>query len=252
LEHAAEDLRRFIRPGKTKWGFYGSGNQPTGYTFGNGDIQARLYNKSVEATERANDAYFALLAARNEEHYDPALHVWRLEFQLKRDGAKGFKLYAEPEADDEEATIEAELSAEDLEHIGTLPRFFARMHEVFQHLTQHWLRFVVDNGSANRSRWPMDRTWTALREAFPMVQPAQQHEPLAEDRRQIVRGNRFSGKARILRRLELGVVASLELEDASPASAALAELRRWGERAAEKEAQRAQIRRTRYLAALGE
>src|SRR5262249_490648 len=107
LEHPAEGLRRFIRPGKTKWGFYGSGNQPTGYTFGNGDIQARLYNKSVEATERANDAYFALLAARNEEHYDPALHVWRLEFQLKRDGAKGFKLYAEPEADDEEATIEA-------------------------------------------------------------------------------------------------------------------------------------------------
>jgi hypothetical protein len=108
LEHTFEDLRRFIRPGKTKWGFYGSGYHPTGYTFGKGGIQARLYNKSIEATEKANDAYFALLVARNKERYDPVLDVWRLEFQLKRDGAKGFKLYAEPVADDEDENIEAD------------------------------------------------------------------------------------------------------------------------------------------------
>src|SRR5262249_33478356 len=155
LGNVAEDLRCFIRPGKTKWGFYGAGHQPTGYTFGKGGIQARLYNKTWEATEKANDAYFALLAARNQERYHPALDVWRLEFQLKRDGAKGFRLYAAPEADDADAEIDAELSAEELEHIGTLPRFFARMHELFLHLTQHWLRLVVESGAANRSRWPM-------------------------------------------------------------------------------------------------
>ena len=37
--------------------------------------------------------------------------VWRLEFQLRREGAKGFKLYAPPEEDDDEAEIEAELAA---------------------------------------------------------------------------------------------------------------------------------------------
>src|SRR5262249_15997681 len=67
LVNVAEDLRCFIRPGKTTWACYGSGHQPTGYTFGTGDVQARLYNKSVEATAKANDAYFALLAARNGE-----------------------------------------------------------------------------------------------------------------------------------------------------------------------------------------
>src|SRR5258708_9051374 len=110
LANVAEDLRRFIRPGKTKWGFHGAGHAPTGYTFGTGDVQARLHNKTVEARDNANDAYFALLAARNGEGYDASLDVWRLEFQLKRDGAKGSKLHALPHADDEDAELEAELS----------------------------------------------------------------------------------------------------------------------------------------------
>ena len=45
-----------------------------------------------------------------------------------------------------------ELAAEELQHIGTLPRLFARMHELVLFLTQHWLRLVEDNGSASRMR----------------------------------------------------------------------------------------------------
>jgi hypothetical protein len=44
---------------------------------------------------------------------------------------------------------------------------------------------------------------------------------------------------RILRRLALGVVKSLEVEDASPISAALLTLRRWVERTADAESRRA-------------
>jgi hypothetical protein len=215
LASASDELRRFIRPGKTKWGFYGAGQTPTGYTFGNGDVQARLYNKTIETTERANDAYAALLTARNGDSYDPAQDVWRLECELKRDGAKGFKLYAAPEVDDDEAAIEAEIVAEELEHIGTLPRFFACMGEVFNYLTLHWLRFVEDDGTTNRSRWPLHPTWAILRSEF--AQFAQmQALPLEDDARALVRGSRFNGKSRILRRMQLGVLSSLELEDASP------------------------------------
>src|SRR5262249_14697100 len=243
LVNVAEDLRCFIRPGKTTWGCYGSGHQPTGYTFGTGDVKARLYNKSVEATAKANDAYFALLAARNEECYNPALDVWRLEFQLKRDGAKGFRLFAQPEPDDGEAAIEAELSAEELEHLGTLPRFFARMHELFLHLTQHWLRLVVDSGAANRSRWPMQSAWTALRQDFGLLAGV---PPLEDDTRRLVRGARYRGRVRLLRRMEAGVIRSLEVEDASPTSAALHTLARWMERIAEKEVARLTARCARY------
>ncbi len=238
LASVTDELRCFVRPGKTKWGFHGQGHAPTGYTFGKGHVQARIYNKSLEAREKANDAYFALLSARHGDAFDPSLDIWRLEFQLKRDGIKGFKLYAPPDVDDEEAEIEAELSAEELEHIGTLPRFFARMDELWQHLTQHWLRLVVDMGAANRSRLPLHPTWQQLRADFAAMAQAALTQPLDADARRLVRGARYSGKSRILRRLALGVVKSLELEDASPTSAALLTLERWSARVVEMEAHR--------------
>jgi len=259
LSGASQELRRFIRPGKTKWAFHGQGLHPTGYTFGKGNIQARLYNKTSETTERANDAYAMLLAVRNGDAFWPDQDVWRLEFQLRREGVKGFKLYAPPEEGDDEAEIEAELAAEELEHIGTLPRFFARMHELFLYLTQHWLRLVQDNGSANRSRLPMHPTWVQLRQQFAALAlpapvatltipstPSSATSPLDEDMHCLVRDARYSGKGRILRRLALGVVKSLEVEDASPVGAALLALQRWVGKVAEVEEQRLAARCARY------
>jgi hypothetical protein len=57
----------------------------------------------------------------------------------------------------------------------------------------------------------------ALREQFA---DASHVQPLDEDQRQLVRGSRHSGKNRLLRRMALGVVKSLEVEDVSPTSAA--------------------------------
>ena len=210
--------------------------------------QVRLYNKTLETKEKANESYAALLLAKNGDGYDPELDVWRLEFQLRREGAKGFKLYAPPEEDDDEAEIEAELAAEELQHLGTLPRFFARMNELVLFLTQHWLRLVEDNGSANRSRWPTHPTWLTLREQFGAIAQAQ---PLDEDQRRLVRGSRYSGKNRLLRRMALGVVKSLEVEDASPTSAALLMLQRWMETVVEKEVQRITAKCQRYQSRQG-
>ncbi len=270
LHNVSEEIRAFIRPGKTKGALYFQGSRPTGYTFGKGHVQARLYNKSLETREKANEWYGELLQARCGEAFDPTRDVWRLEFQLRREGVKGFKLYAPSEEEDDEAEIEAELAAEELQHIGTLPRFFARMHELFAYLTAHWLRLVEDNGSANRSRWPLHPTWQALREQFAQVArgaqnwqreplsheqgdeqtPAQQQEreeqQEKEDKRILVRGAKYSGKNRVLRRLALGVVKSLEVEDASPTSAALLALEGWVERLAEKEVERITRRCAHY------
>jgi hypothetical protein len=235
LSNVSQELGCFIRPGKTKGALSFQGTYPTGYAFGKGQVQARLHNKTLETREKANDSYAALLLAKNGAAYDPEQDAWRLEFQLRREGAKGFKLYAPPEEDDDEAKIAAELAAEELQYIGTLPRFFARMDELMLFLTQHWLRIVEENGSANRSRWPTHPTWLALREQFAAVSQAQ---PLDDDQRHLVRGSRYSGKNRILRRLALGMVKSLEVEDASPTSAALLTLQRWMENVVEKEVAR--------------
>jgi hypothetical protein len=239
---------QFIKPARVKWHAYHDGGTFTGFVFGSGAILARIYDKGLQARQRSDDAYFALLSARNPTRFDPEQAVWRLEYQLRREGATGFRLYTPPDVDDEDATIEAELSAEDLPHLGTLPRFFAYQDRLWQLLTTHWLRLVVDDGSANRSRWLVHPTWQVLQEGFGPLAAA---EPLGETAQDVVRGARYTGKSRILRRMLLGVVNSLEVEDAAPASAALAALSQWIERAAQQESERAAARRARYEARYG-
>ena len=129
-----------------------------------------------------------------------------------------------------------------------MPRFFTHQTALWQHLTQHWLRLVVPDEQANRSRWPMDPDWMLLHEQYGLLANA---EPLDEESQVIVRGARYTGKSRLLRRMLLGVVDSLEVEDASPASASLAALQRWIERIAAKEEARANARRERYLKRYG-
>jgi hypothetical protein len=75
---------------------------------------ARLYNKSTERRALHDEGYFALLAARDPAAFDPNRDVWRLEFQIRREGLTIFHLApsaaGEVEDEDLEAQIEAELS----------------------------------------------------------------------------------------------------------------------------------------------
>jgi hypothetical protein len=247
-EPSPADAPNFVKPARVKWQIYADGTTFTGIAFGRGDLMARVYRKSREAREKNNEAYFALLSERAPDRF--ALHedVWRLEFQLRREGAKGFRLYREPDAGDDADAIEAELAAEDLPHIGTLPRLFAHMGPLWKHLTYHTLRLVESSPSANRSRWPMHPVWAYQREAFATLAGC---EPLDDDQRELVRGMRFEGKSQLLRRMLLGVIASLELEDASPTAAALAAISKWVDEAARREAERAEARRARHLMRYG-
>ena len=243
LSYLSEELRCFIRPGRVKGALYFQGGAATGIQFGRSQVVARLYNKTLETNEKGNEAYAELLTARCGEVFNPELDVWRLEFELKREGAKGFRLHAPPEEEDPDEEVEAEMSAEELQHIGTLPRFFARMEELFLHLTRHWLRLVEESDDANRPRWPMHPTWQQLREAFGSLAGV---PPLDDEKRKLVRGARYRGRMRLLRRMEAGVIRSLEVEDASPTSTALMIMRRWMERIAEKEVERITAKCRRY------
>jgi hypothetical protein len=181
---------RFIKPGRLGWQVFSEGQTCTGYVFGKGAIQARIYNKTRQATQHSNDAYFFLLAERNPDTYDCTQDVWRLEFELKREGTKGFRLYAEPDTGDDDEAVDAELAAEDLPHIGTLPQFFAHQAALWTFLTRYWLRLIEDNGDANTSRWPMHLTWAALHTQYATVAdvPALEDESLT-----LVRSMRFNG-----------------------------------------------------------
>jgi hypothetical protein len=247
-EPSPADALNFIKPARVKWQVYSDGTTFTGIAFGRGSLMARVYRKSLEVREKQNEAYLALVSERKPDTFDLYGDIWRLEFQLRREGATGFRLYREPDAGDDADTIEAELAAEDLPHIGTLSRLFTHMEALWKYLTTHTLRLVEPSEAANRSRWPINPTWAQLRDAFAEEADC---EPLDDDQRELVRSMRFEGKSRLLRRMLLGVIASLELEDASPTSAALAAISKWVDEAARREAERAEARRAHYHARYG-
>jgi hypothetical protein len=89
----------------------------------------------------------------------------------------------------------------------------------------------------------MHPTWQQLPEAFGSLADV---PPLDDEKRSLVRGARYRGRMRLLRRMEAGVIQSLEVEDASPTSTALMTLRRWMERIAEKEVERITAKCRRY------
>jgi hypothetical protein len=162
--------RRFIRPRNAHWHPYLVGNRCQGYRFGTGNpVMARIYDKTAERAKRADDAYAALLASRNGDRFDAAREVWRLEFELHREAIASLKLAPESDAEDSEADVEAELSAEELPHVGTLPKLVAHLNAIFAHLSYHWLRLVVPSSGAVRSRWPLDPTWAQLRAEYAQV-----------------------------------------------------------------------------------
>lgn len=94
----------------------------------------------------------------------------------------------------------------------------------------------------------MHTTWAAIRDQFPTLVDV---APFDADTRLLVRGSRYSGNGRLLRRMAVGVTAALEVEDPSPTSAALAKMEQWATRLAEREEARTKVRRERYEAKYG-
>jgi hypothetical protein len=214
--HEGED-RLFIRPGRCDWHPYLSGNRCTGYRFGRGKVQARIYNKTLDVKQKHLDWYPKLLQVCNGLAYNPDLPVWRLEFQLLRDGIKGFRLYAKPEVTDPDEVIEAELDKEDLPHIGSVRKALHWAGRLWEYLTRRWLRLVLADEDSNRARWPVHPTWQMLQGGFGKAMAG---GPLDEGKAQLVRKERHSGYERFGHRVEVGVLTMMDAKDCAPAAAA--------------------------------
>jgi hypothetical protein len=190
----------------------------TGFDIGKGIVRARIYNKTVEMEKSQREWYPALLAERNGSRFDQSQDLWRLEFQLRREGVKGFRLHAKPEMSDPDEVIDAELDAEDLPHLHSVRKALHWAGKLFAYLTKRWLRLVMPADDPNRGRWPEHPTWAALRDGFHTV--AMRGAPeLPEDSRELVRTARYSGYRRLLDRMVVGLLSTEQLMDTDPGAA---------------------------------
>jgi hypothetical protein len=130
----------------------------TGITFGAGnEVSARLYDKTVEILKSGKDYLKPLWRAQG---WEEGQTVWRMEFQVRREGLpEGLKIPAS-----EAAPL-----------LGGL----------WGYLTTEWLRLCVPSASdETKSRWPVhpfwDRlaqVWETLPEAAPLVRAEKTRAP---------------------------------------------------------------------------
>jgi len=184
-----------------------SGDICTGYTFGKRRIMARIYNKTKQATHEENDEYFELVRQQAGDQYDPTQDIWRVEFQLRREGVEGFCIVTEQEDYDDQTIdeqIAAEIEGEDLPTLGTLKKAMRYTPHLWQYLTTRWLWLTVPNGDKNKARWPMHPVWQQIQAAV----VASNSEPLSEEQCRLVREQRHSGRRRIIARLSTAITTS--------------------------------------------
>jgi hypothetical protein len=142
--------------------------------------------------------------------YDATLDIWRVEFELKREGVEGFCLDGPQEDAPERSEAEqiaAEMDAEDLPTIGTLKKAMRWTPHLWRYLTTRWLRVVEPNGDKNRARWPVHPVWQQIQEGF--THPTS--DPLPPEQCKLVREQRHSGRRRLINRLATAITHSAYL-----------------------------------------
>jgi hypothetical protein len=134
------DLDRFICRAIHRRSFelpaivYSQGRNFSGFTFGKGDIVARIYNKSLEM--RGTGETWPQLLWQDHDSSQP---VWRVEFQFRSRALRSFG-------------------------ISSVYALLVGRQDLWDYATQ-WLSLRQRGGHKNRSRWAEARAWSDLRRA---------------------------------------------------------------------------------------
>jgi len=115
------------------------GRRITGYTFGSGELMLRIYDKTQELKKKGKQY---ILAEWEKHGWDKESEVWRVEYQMRREVLKQFK-------------------------IETLQDLRTKAPDMWNYLTKEW--FTVRQPSvtdSTRSRWSYTELWETVQESF--------------------------------------------------------------------------------------
>jgi hypothetical protein len=110
----------------------------TGFMFGHGVVAARLYDKTTEI-RKSRKGWFRRIWARSGL-YDVREHVWRLEFQVRREALRELRVRAS-DADGETARA-----------VDAWPELFDLAPSIWRHLATRWLAMRLPRTKATRQR----------------------------------------------------------------------------------------------------
>lgn len=130
--------RRFVARSK-QLVTYTDGDVCTGFQFGNrksNGFFGRLYDKTADIARTGSD----WMKDSWGERYNPALPVYRMEFEIRRDAIRQFQVVAPADV-------------------------LAAVADMWRYCTHDWLRLCVPTGDETRSRWPLDPSWEVVQHA---------------------------------------------------------------------------------------
>ncbi|RXJ98375.1 hypothetical protein CRU98_10070 [Arcobacter sp. CECT 8986] len=94
-EFTSFDLHRIKTLSKTKTIHHNNissehyyGNAFTGFSIGKGSEMLRIYNKTVEISQKKEKSFVQVLSWELNPNFDKSQNVWRIEFQFRRDKLK--------------------------------------------------------------------------------------------------------------------------------------------------------------------
>ena len=134
---------------------HGFGRRISGFTFGKGDLVARLYDKTLELTTRGQTWPSIFW-----KDADRAAPVWRIEFQFRRPALTSMGLRE--------------------------PTQTVAMRQSLWEYGTRWLSLRVPTEHAKRSRWPEHPVWLDVREAeigLPASEVVREHVQRADQQR---------------------------------------------------------------------
>ena len=135
------DIDRFTRRAR-KRAAYWDGDALTGFAFGRGgEISARIYDKTREIRE-SNKTWF-IPVWQEFPGFEPEEPVWRLEFQLRREGIRSFR------------------PGDGVPPLHSWGDASMAASKLWTHLLTQWLSLRAPRSASNRQR--LDLRWEVLR-----------------------------------------------------------------------------------------
>lgn len=123
----------------------------TGFTFGKGDLMARVYNKHFEISNgrsyKKDKSFFKKIW--DTHGWNQSKDVWRIEFQIRRESLRQFYI-----SGDDKRTFADASAIEAMTYVQSL----------LPYLLTKWLTYRVPSKNKNHAEWKIDPRWEQLAE----------------------------------------------------------------------------------------
>lgn len=129
------------------WRLHGRGRSFTGFTFGGGQLLARLYDKTVEMRKHGKTWFVEKWKANGYVNEETSGHVWRLEFQVRREPLRKAELVTHAMKNAPKGEVGPGMMT-----VKSWADLRVGLNDLWRYLTKKWLAYRLPRTGRERVR----------------------------------------------------------------------------------------------------